>query len=130
MLLSSYHAQDHTSINGSSLINLLINVVIAYIYDIGSSPDETYGACVGENATRSCFKTISVIGDVVWRKDGIVITDSTPGYAILQGPSSSTLATILVVHNVTLDDDGTYTCSIAITTICKMALKVFGGMHA
>jgi len=109
-----------------------------HAYDIGSSTDGSSSvcvhgssACVGSRATLSCiFTTSSVIGNVVWRKDGIVITDSTPGYTIIQNPSSSTLVTVLLVHNTTLGDDGTYTCSAAMATICKMEFNVVGGMYA
>ena len=96
---------------------------------IGSSTDISPSVCVGRSATFNCvFITNSIIGNVVWRKDGIVITDSTPGYTLTKTQSSSTVVTDLVVHNTTLGDDGTYTCSDAGATICKIVLNVVGGM--
>jgi len=109
-----------------------------HAYYIGSSTDESSSVCVGSSATLKCnFTATSAIVNVVWRKesDGIVITDSTPGYTVIQTQSSSTqVATGLVVHNTTLGDNGTaYTCSATIAAMelsRTMVLNVVGGMYA
>jgi len=111
-----------------------------HAYDIGLSTDESSSvcvggsACVGNSATLSCSITTNSVINVVWRKDGIVITDSTPGYTLIQTQSSSTLVTGVVVHNTTLDDDGAaYTCSAATDTMqfySLIVLNVVGGMYA
>jgi len=104
-------------------------------YDIGSSTNQLYSVhlCVGSSATFSCELTSGTTSEIVWRKDGIVITDSTPGYTLIQTQSSSTLVTDLVVHNTTLGDDGAvYTC-FAATTAMKFSstwvLNIVGGMY-
>ena len=70
--------------------------------------------CAGNIAIFNCTIAVvntNVIVDSLWRRNGAIITDTTPGYTLLHTGEPSQI-TGLMVDNTTLDDDGTvYTCT-------------------
>ena len=88
------------------------------------------------NCTVEVF--ISGIGFItasaVWRRDRVVITDSTPRHTLLRTQQGfGSVVTGLMVDNTTLDDNGTvYTCTIDGASddfISNIILNVVGGRY-
>ena len=95
--------------------------------------------CTGSSAIFNCTIAMfnhSGIGyavvDSLWRRNGVIITDTTPGHTLLYTGESSQI-TGLMVDNATLDDDGTvYTCTREGSPndfISTAILNVTGGMY-
>ena len=73
--------------------------------------------CAGDSAIFNCTVAVFnphvgyVVVDSLWRRNGVIITDTTPGHTLLHTGEPSQI-TGLMVDNTTLDDDGTvYTCT-------------------
>ena len=74
--------------------------------------------CAGDSAIFNCTTAVFnsrgfgyFVVDSLWRRNGVIITDTTPGHTLLHTGEPSQI-TGLMVDNTTLDDDGTvYTCT-------------------
>ena len=82
---------------------------------VGSS-----SVCVGSSQTFNCTVEVFISGGVgfvitnsIWRRDGVIITDSTPHHTLLRTQHGlQPVVTGLIVDNVTLDDNNTvYSCT-------------------
>ena len=95
--------------------------------------------CVGSSVTFNCTiqAYIDGIGFIIpnaeWRRDGVVITDSTPHHTLLQTQHEGRQSvTGVMVDNTTLDDNGiVYTCTTSGAPddfTSNVTLSVVGGM--
>ena len=94
--------------------------------------------CVGSSIIFNCTVEIvvggaNVIVNAQWRRDGVVITDSTPGHTLIRTqPGIISIVTAVMVDNTTLDDNGiVYTCSAdgaPDNFTSNVTLNVTGGM--
>ena len=95
--------------------------------------------CVGNNIIFNCtinaFVIVglkSVIIDVLWRRDSVVINDGNPRHNLLQTCHELKLVVIdLEVHNIMMDDDGVvYPCTAdGAPDDFAINITVLGGMH-
>ena len=76
--------------------------------------------CVGSSVIFNCTVEVEVVivgtnvlVNAQWRRDGVVITDSTPGHTLIRTqPGVTPIVTAVMVDNTTLDDNGIiYTCT-------------------
>ena len=91
------------------------------VYFIGRFIQEATGpsiVCVGSSVIFNCTVQVVVAGanviiDAQWRRDGVIITDSTPGHTVIRTqPGTSPVVTAVMVDNTTLRDNGiVYTCT-------------------
>ena len=77
--------------------------------------------CVGSNVTFNCTVKAYIKGfgfiipDTIWRRNGVVINDSTPRHTLLRtqhGSNPEPVVTGVMVDNTTMNDNGiVYTCT-------------------
>ena len=74
--------------------------------------------CVGNSVIFNCtvefvVSETNITVHAQWRRDGVVITDSTPGHTLIRTqPGFSPVVTGVMVDNTTLSDNGIiYTCT-------------------
>ena len=95
--------------------------------------------CEGSSVTFNCTveividNIVSVLVNAQWRRDGVVITNSTPGHTLIRTqPRGTPLVTGVMVDNTTLDDNGiVYTCTVdgaPDNFTSNVTLNVTGGM--
>jgi len=93
--------------------------------------------CIRSNVTLNCTVRVNStgvtrIGNAEWRRNGVIITDSSSGHTLLRTePESTPVITGLTVDSTILDDDGTvYTCTAEnapVDFISTITLNVAGG---
>ena len=102
-------------------------------------PTGPSSVCEGSSVIFNCTIEIFVAGtnvsvNAVWRRDGDVITDSTPRHTLIQTqPGNAPIVTGLMVDNTTLNDSGIiYTCTadgVPANFTSNVTLNVTGGTY-
>ena len=100
--------------------NIYVTIYITYLF-LGRFIQEATGpsiVCVGSSVIFNCTVEVVVNGvniliNAQWRRDGVVITDSTPVHTLIRTqPGTSPIVTAVMVDNTTLSDNGiVYTCT-------------------
>ena len=115
-------------------IHIITGTFIQPATALGSSSE-----CVGNSVSFNCtIETFlegfgSIIPDGVWRRDEVVITDSTPCHTLLRTQHEGRqVVTGVMVDNTVLDDNGiVYTCTTSGAPdnfTSNVTLSVVGGM--
>ena len=75
--------------------------------------------CVGSSVIFNCTVQVVISGfniivSAEWRRDGVVITNSTPGHTLIRTqPGLTPIVTAVMVDTITLNDNGVvYTCTL------------------
>ena len=81
-------------------------------------PTGPSSVCVGSSVIFNCTVEVvisdtNVLVSAQWRRDGVVITDSTPRHTLIRTqPGNTPVVTGVMVDSTTLDDNGiAYTCT-------------------
>ena len=95
--------------------------------------------CTGSSVIFNCTVEVvisdtNVLVSAQWRRDGVVITNSTPRHTLIRTqPGNTPIVTAVMVDNTTLDDDDiVYTCTAAGAPdnfTSNVTLNVTGGTY-